>query len=169
MTMINKMVDYLISRNIISSNSREIYSYGLFVFFYNLFLVLNILVDGIVLNEFQFTILFLLFWIPYRIFIGGIHCSTPIRCMCFFNICYLCALALFKLVNLNILIAINIVLFFIQLYKECRNGVYILFWIVYGILIIIFESQLVTILSIAYLCNSFLKCYELYSNKKYLY
>ena len=130
MVMINKFVNFLVSRKIILNDSKEIYSYGIFVLFYNLILVLNILVDGIILNEFQFTIMFLVFWIPYRIFIGGIHCSTPTRCMCLFNICYLVALVLFKLVNINLLIIINIGLFLIQLFKEYKNAVFIIFWII---------------------------------------
>ena len=56
MLVINKMVDYLICKNIISSEFKDIYIYGLFVLFYNLFLVLNIIVDGIILHEFYFTI-----------------------------------------------------------------------------------------------------------------
>lgn len=169
MIMIDKFVNFLISRKIVSNDSKETYSYGLFVFFYNLFLVLNILVDGIILNEFYFTIMFLIFWIPYRIFIGGIHCSTPTRCMCLFNICYLVALVLYKLANLNILIIINVGLLLIQLFKEYKNVLFIIFWIVYGISIVVLDSQLAMILSISYFCNSFLKSYEIYSNKKYLY
>ena len=169
MLVINKMVDYLICKNIISSEFKDIYIYGLFVLFYNLFLVLNIIVDGIILHEFYFTIMFLIFWIPYRIFVGGAHCSTETRCLCFFNIYYLFALIIYKLLKLDTLILINIVLFWIQFYKEFKKPVFLLFWIVYACSNFIIDPNIFTILSIAYLCNSILKIYELFSNRKYLF
>ena len=94
MNLINRLTEYFIDNQIISEESKNIYKYGFFVFFYNLFVIINIVIDGILLNEVYFTVVFLLFWIPYRVFIGGIHCSTATRCLCFFNLYYLCDLSL---------------------------------------------------------------------------
>lgn len=85
MSITNKIVNYLINNDIISTQERNIYEYGTFVFLYNSFLVLNILFLGYLLDQFQFSFLFLLFWTPYRILIGGSHCSTAFKCY-FFSI-----------------------------------------------------------------------------------
>lgn len=168
MNLINRLTEYFIDNQIISEESKNIYKYGFFVFFYNLFVIINIVIDGILLNEVYFTVVFLLFWIPYRVFIGGIHCSTATRCLCFFNLYYLFALLLYKYLNSNVLICINIMLFCLQFYKESNNLIFIFLWIVYVIFMSL-NSQIFEILSVSYICASILKIIELYTNKKYLF
>ena len=169
MVIIDRCVDFLILQNVISKEEKKIYTYGLFVFFYNLLLVINIIVDGIILDRMFFSLIFLLFWIPYCIFVGGIHCSTPQRCCVFFNVLFLIALILFEFININCLVSINITLFIVQLYKEYKNKVFLTFWIIYACILFIIDATLASIISIAYLCNSILKIYQLYTKHKYLF
>ncbi|WP_370772736.1 accessory gene regulator B family protein [Faecalibacillus intestinalis] len=46
MIICNKITNFLINKNIISINDREIYIYGLFVILYNAFLLVNIIIIG---------------------------------------------------------------------------------------------------------------------------
>lgn len=71
MKCINTITNYLMSRNIIETTDRDIYNYGLFVLLYNSFLLLDILIMGFLFKQLYFTVLFLIFWCPYRIFVGG--------------------------------------------------------------------------------------------------
>lgn len=64
----------------IDEDDKEIYLFG---FYQGLILLLNIvttLVIGIILNMFVESILFLIFFIPLRIFAGGYHAKTQLRC-----------------------------------------------------------------------------------------
>ena len=59
MIICNKITNFLINKNIISINDREIYIYGLFVILYNAFLLVNIIIIGFIFNKFLFALLFL--------------------------------------------------------------------------------------------------------------
>lgn len=66
--------------NGIDESEKEIYLFG---FYQGIILLLNIvttLVIGIILNMFVESILFLIFFIPLRIFAGGYHAKTQLRC-----------------------------------------------------------------------------------------
>lgn len=170
MKCINTITNYLMSRNIIETTDRDIYNYGLFVLLYNSFLLLDILIMGFLFKQLYFTVLFLIFWCPYRIFVGGIHCSTPVRCYLGFNITYLLALLL---MNFNIdqyyyFIAI-IVLFFLQFLKTDNKKTLLLFILLYLILYSFVNPTTLRPFNIAYLLNSTFNIYQLYSSKKYLF
>lgn len=76
----DKFILALINRNIIKEEDKEIYSYG---FNQILFIMLNfitILIIGILFNMLFETIIFIITYIPIRIYAGGYHARTQTKC-----------------------------------------------------------------------------------------
>lgn len=78
-----KATDLMVQNEIISSEDREIYAYGLrqgFILLINIFTALLI---GFVFNKTTETTVFLASYIPLRIYAGGYHARTQIGCYIF--------------------------------------------------------------------------------------
>ena len=127
--MINNIVNIFIKNNIINKDDADIYRYGLFVILYNGFLIIDILLLGTIFNQLKFTCLFIIFWTPYRIFIGGSHCSTPIKCCIVFNIFFLVGILLYIMKLNNFIFVINIFFLLIQLIFSKPTKVFYILWI----------------------------------------
>lgn len=94
--MINIITNTLIKENIISVEDSEIYKYGIFVLLFNLSSILSIILLSVFFDSLPFTLLFLCFFIPIRIIIGGFHCKSAKNCFISFIITYLVILLLSK-------------------------------------------------------------------------
>lgn len=167
MIICNKITNFLINKNIISINDRDIYIYGLFVILYNAFLLVNIIIIGLIFNKFVFSLLFLLFWTPYRIFVGGSHCSTPLRCWLFFDLYFLISILLSRVMNILVseIIASFLLLLIIFSNKIENKKSFIIFFMIYFILLAIPSFNCKFIMSIAYILNSILTLHKIYLNK----
>ena len=166
MIICNKITNFLINKNIISINDRDIYNYGLFVILYNTFLLINIIIIGFIFNKFVFSLLFLLFWTPYRIFVGGSHCSTPLRCWLFFDLYFLISILLSKVMNTLVSeIIASFLLLLIICSNKMENKSFIIFFMIYLILLTIPSFNCKFIMSIAYILNSILTLHKIYLNK----
>ncbi len=168
MNICNYIANYLIKKNIILGGDKEIYMYGLFVILYNSFLVFDILLLGLLFNQLEFSTLFLLFWTPYRILVGGSHCSTPFRCWVFFNFYYLLSYFFYLYLSLFLIFVLNIVVMAIQTQKKIDNKFFIVLWISYFILIYILPSKYQLAMSVSYLMNSLLTIHQVFTTKKYI-
>lgn len=162
------IIDILIKEKIISHNDRDVYEYGLFVILYNSFLLFDILLIGFFTNNNIFSILFLLFWTPYRIFIGGSHCSSTFKCWIFFNIYYLLASYLYYILNIYLLLFLNMLCLYFEIKKIQVNLSFILIWILFFIFTTVLPKNTVIIINITYLLNSILTLHECYSKKEYI-
>lgn len=167
MNICNYITNYLIKKNIILSEDKEIYLYGLFVIFYNSFLIFNILLIGFVYQQLEYSFLFLIFWSPYRILVGGSHCSTPFKCWLFFNLYYLIGYYIY-LHSTSIIYIINTLAIIIQYKKNKNNFFFIILWIIYYVLLFVMPLKYQLILSIAYLLNSLLTIHQIISNKEFI-
>ena len=76
----NRIVQVLINSGIITEESAPIYKYGLNTIFLSVIEVLSILMIACVVGNFLETTLFFLAFIPLRLFAGGWHASTRLRC-----------------------------------------------------------------------------------------
>lgn len=94
------MKDWLISllfqNQLISDEDREIYSYAIFVSLFNSLCILTIFIIGAFFNQFNFTVIFTLFYIPNRILSGGYHCKTPQYCYFTFSSIYIIIMFLYS-------------------------------------------------------------------------
>ncbi|MCB8569027.1 accessory gene regulator B family protein [Faecalibacillus faecis] len=167
MTICNKITLFLIKREIISNSDIDIFNYGIFVILYNMFLIFNILIIGLFFYKFSFALQFLLFWTPYRIFIGGSHCSTPLRCWIFFDLYFIFAIFLSAVLDINILIVANTLMLFFHLFSTKFKITYpfIIFWVIFYIFLCILPHEYILIMNITYLLNSFLTIHKIYINK----
>ena len=99
-----KITDKLISLKTINSVDRDIYEYGVQHILITLLNITTVIIIGIVLNAVIEAIAFITAFIPLRIFAGGFHFSTPIKCY-IFSSCFVAAVLLaMRYVNKSILI-----------------------------------------------------------------
>ncbi len=78
-----KATDLMVQNEIISSEDREIYEYGLKQGIILLVNILTTLLIGFVFNKTTETIVFLAAYIPLRVYAGGYHARTQIGCYVF--------------------------------------------------------------------------------------
>ena len=78
-----KATDLMVQNEIISSEDREIYVYGLKQGSILLINILTTLLIGFVFNKTTETIIFLASYIPLRIYAGGYHARTQMGCYIF--------------------------------------------------------------------------------------
>lgn len=78
--IVNRAVDQFVCKNIIKSNERAIYEYGLkngIILVWNL---LTIILIGAVSGHLQIAIIFMLCFVPLRTYAGGYHAKSPVAC-----------------------------------------------------------------------------------------
>ncbi|MFR1688168.1 MAG: accessory gene regulator B family protein [Massilimicrobiota timonensis] len=160
--------NFLWKQGIILKDDINIYTYGFFVFFYNSFLIVSILFIGLIFKHLEYSLFFLLFWTPYRILVGGSHCSTPIRCYIFFNLYYLLGYYIYLNVSLFLMVLINLLLLMVQLIFMKEKSFFYLMWLLYYILLIILPFDYKLIMTIAYFMNSLLAIHQIMFNSKYI-
>lgn len=112
----------LLKNNIIKEDDIEVYDYAMFVIIFNLLTLVTLICIGILFNQLSFTIMFLLFYLPNRIFIGGYHCKTPLTCYLTFTSIYLVILISNSIMKVDALyIPTVIVCFFYLLFSFKYN------------------------------------------------
>ena len=75
-----KATDLMVRNEIISSEDREIYVYGLKQGLILLINILTTLLIGFAFNKTTETIVFLASYIPLRVYAGGYHARTQMGC-----------------------------------------------------------------------------------------
>lgn len=92
--IIDSTAQYLLSQQVISKKDVKIYRYGLEMLFLSLVEILSILGLSLFIGNFFETVLFFLAFIPLRLFAGGYHATTRLRCylvsLCVYGIFSLC-------------------------------------------------------------------------------
>ena len=106
----------------------EVMYYGLFVCVTNMASILSVMLIGALLDELVNTIYFLIGFMPLRLFVGGYHASTPMKCYWYFNIVCTIFILLFKNINnINALMPITLItllLMLIQVRKYNKGHVH---------------------------------------------
>lgn len=120
-----KIVDVLVKKNIILENERHIYNYGLFVIYFNLLCLFSILLQGCLFGQIKFTIIFLLFFLPYRLMIGGFHCKTPKQCLIIFNLTFFLCLVLhvFNIFENRYVFMLGIIIYYMYIYHVIHSNI----------------------------------------------
>lgn len=104
----NTILNYMISNNIIISEDKELYAYGIRQ---GLIMILNIattLLIGTFLNMIWESLIFTTAYIPLRSFAGGYHARTQIRCYLFSIVLVSSSLILIKTLPSSALIVFTI-------------------------------------------------------------
>lgn len=82
-------LNYIVKNNLIKSDEKEIYRYGIVSLTLNLITIFSIIITSIFFKKLSFSILFILSFVPIRMTLGGFHCKTPLNCILSFNLIYL--------------------------------------------------------------------------------
>ena len=92
----SKAANWLEQNGIISSSDRELYEYGLRQMFITILNILTTLLIGLALGMILQAVVFILTYIPVRIYAGGFHASNPQRCWLISAIMLLIVLCILK-------------------------------------------------------------------------
>lgn len=107
--MFERLIELLITKNIISAAESELYLFGLRNGFYLVINILTVLLLGILCSMFWQSIIFLAFYIPLRHFSGGFHAKTSLGCYIFSTCLMLAVFCGIKLIPWTTLISSLIV------------------------------------------------------------
>ena len=83
----NKFSMYLCKRNYITKEDCELYTYGFFILFSNIFFTILILLFGIFFRRIPECLVFHISFRAIRNFAGGYHADTETRCEIFTSLC----------------------------------------------------------------------------------
>lgn len=86
----NRITQYLISNNVISDSSDSIkyYKYSIEITLSSFFNIIEIVFIGFMFHQIFESLIFLIVFIPLRMFTGGYHASTYFRCHLYFCILF---------------------------------------------------------------------------------
>lgn len=98
----NSIAVFLCKEGVVSEEEKDICRYGAEVIISNVIGVVLILVIGVLLKSLWQGILFLLLYSTLRIYTGGYHASSYLKCNSGFVVVYIITLLLFTYVNSNI-------------------------------------------------------------------
>ena len=96
-----RIIHWLCRKKIIKQQDMDVYAYGiqnLLIFLFNLF---SFMVIGAIFHTIMYTVVFILFYSVLRIYAGGYHASTAMRCYFISNIIVLIFIILFKNLPIN--------------------------------------------------------------------
>lgn len=101
MQVSKKLTDILVENQIVDSESRELYQFGIEQTFTIILNLITTLVIGLLFGMVWQILLFMAAYIPLRSFCGGVHAKTPLRCY-FSSVILLTAIeAIIKYASLN--------------------------------------------------------------------
>lgn len=166
--MISNIINLFIKKNIIKHSDRDIYEYGLFVIIFNSSVIISFLFLSFLLHHLDFFYLFILFWTPYRILIGGAHCSTPFRCLIVSDSIFLFAILLYHLNAYSYIIIMNCCLMIFQIKYLDTNFSFYSLWLIFFLLQLVLPIKFLKILNIAYLLNSLSVTYKIIFKDKFI-
>ena len=103
-----KITDILVSKKIIISENRYLYTYGLQLGMLMIINIATILVIGIILNMMWDSIIFIMTYIPLRSNAGGYHAKTQVRCYLYSIVMIIVTLICIKIVPWNGVICLSL-------------------------------------------------------------
>lgn len=106
----NTAVNFLLKRDIIKNDEKELYSYGLFILISYVGFFLVALLIGFILKIPFYAIIFYISFCSVRGFAGGIHASTELKCDIFTTASIIVSEAIIKLLITNRFTNISLVI-----------------------------------------------------------
>lgn len=105
-----QITDKLLENKIIENENRNLYNFAIQQTLIMMLNVLTSLLLGIIIHMIGYTILFMISFIPLRIFAGGVHAKTPIRCYAYSMIILTMILLIMKYTQFHMIIYITLYL-----------------------------------------------------------
>lgn len=95
----NFITDFFIKNLVISKNEKEIFSYGLECIIGVVINILVVILSGILMNTVKESIIFFVVFFILRIYCGGYHAATNLKCNCVLFLNLIAVLILIKNIN----------------------------------------------------------------------
>ena len=105
-----KITEYFLAKNIILSENKAIYKYGAEITISSLVGYILILMIGIVTHSFLNSIIFLLCFSSIRIFSGGYHADTYLKCNAKFVLLYFAIIGAEKIFPIKIAMYVGVLM-----------------------------------------------------------
>ncbi len=99
-----RIADKLIEYNTINSDDRDIYEFGINQIFTTFLNLITVLIIGTLMHSIKESVFFFAAFIPLRIFAGGIHSKTPLRCYIYSSIIVVAVLLAMRYLSIPFLI-----------------------------------------------------------------
>lgn len=97
----NRIASKLEEYQIVSGTNRALYEYGLRQMFTTILNIITMLVIGALMDMVLYAVIYIVAYIPVRIYAGGYHASSPQRCWAFSSIILFIVLLLLKVIPEN--------------------------------------------------------------------
>lgn len=120
--LINLSLKFLQQNIFITNKNFKILKYGLHVVYSTILGFLGIIACGIILNSSKYAFLFLLFYCPLRLFIGGYHAKTNSFCITLFILAFIVILNINYHLTFYIPSGLFLVIYFLLIYFGAPVG-----------------------------------------------
>lgn len=121
------LVNKLINNGIIRKENKQIYQYGINQMFNNLLSFISFSVIAVLLKAIPESLVFIIAYIPLRVYAGGYHARTPLRCwilsnlLLVFVILIVCYVSVPKIwYDISASVSVFLILFFIPV-ESCNK------------------------------------------------
>lgn len=122
-TLAEIVTSNLYKREIIEKEKTAVYIYGIELFFSTMTNVLSILIISLIVNKVYLGIIFILYFMPIRLFCGGYHAKTFASCFIITNSLFIIiALVSLEPYFIDIKLMISIFLYFFSLFYIYFNA-----------------------------------------------
>lgn len=112
----DNITDFFYSNNIIQEEDKEIYVYGLQLIISTIIGITLILVLGLILKKLFYSIIFLISFIPIRMYSGGYHANSYVKCNLTLISLYLVAMSAVIFTPSVYVIRISVIMAIITIY-----------------------------------------------------
>jgi len=109
------ITDFFIKNGSVTEDERPIYKYGAEVLISTITGIVSILLLGVIFGYFLDSVIFLLGFITIRIFTGGYHATTYIKCNLTFILCFTAVILLNRFLPERFEFSISVILLIIAL------------------------------------------------------
>lgn len=112
----NNITEYFCSNNIITDDEKDIYIYGLQLIISSVVGIILIIFLGFILNNIINSILFLVTFISIRMYSGGYHANSYIKCNVSLVIIYLLSIGVISIIPYNYILIMYISMIILTIY-----------------------------------------------------
>lgn len=96
-----KITNTLVVKNTISEDDRELYEYGFFMLFSNLYFIVITCIFGLIFGVFFESLIFFISFMLIRKYAGGYHAKTETRCQIVSTLSILISILVIRFVNFD--------------------------------------------------------------------
>ena len=173
-SLTKRFIQLLIVKNIIKDKDKNIYVYGFNQLLFTGLNLITVIILGVIFNKLMDSIIFMCTYIPIRVYAGGYHAKTHLKCYIFSIIMLSIILFILKInlislhISLILVLISSILILFLspvedknkpldklekKVYKKRTIRNFIIALIVLLIFLLLNKSSIIISMSLAFTCN----------------